>query len=229
MTADDRTAERRRRMNENKRRHYAEEAARYDQEMDFFERKLLGPEHRVWACDHAVGETLEVALGTGLNLPHYPPDVRLTGLDLSPEMLAIAKARAERLGRAITIDEGDAQNLPFADSSFDTVVCTYALCSVLDDAAAIAEMKRVLKPGGRLILLDHVRSSFAPIFWLQWLYEFVPSRTKGEYMTRRPSLHVMADDFEIQARERFRAGIVERLVAIKRVGGDGFEPPTPAL
>lgn len=216
MTPDERAAERRRRMNENKRRSYAEEAARYDQEMDFFERKLLGPEHRVWACAHAVGETLEVALGTGLNLPHYPPDVRLTGLDLSPEMLAIAKARAESLGRAIAIEEGDAQNLPFADSSFDTVVCTYALCSVLDDAAAIAEMKRVLKPGGRMILLDHVRSSIAPIFWLQWLYEFIPSRTKGEYMTRRPSLHVMADDFEIEARERFKAGIVERLVAIKR-------------
>jgi ubiquinone/menaquinone biosynthesis C-methylase UbiE len=215
MTPDERTAERRRRMNENKRRSYAKEAARYDQEMDFFERRLLGPEHRVWACAHAVGETLEVALGTGLNLPHYPADVRLTGLDLSPEMLAIARARAESLGRAIAIEEGDAQNLPFEDSSFDTVVCTYALCSVLDDAAAIAEMKRVLKPGGRLILLDHVRSSIVPIFWLQWLYEFIPSRTKGEYMTRRPALHVMADDFEIEARERFKAGIVERLVAIK--------------
>ena len=229
MTADEGTAERRRRQNENKRRSYAEEAARYDMEMDFFERRLLGTEHRVWACDHAVGETLEVALGTGLNLPHYPPDVRLTGLDMSPEMLAIAKARAESLRRVVAIEEGDAQDLPFAGSSFDTVVCTYALCSVLDDAAAIAEMKRVLKPGGRLILLDHVRSSIAPIFWLQWIYEFIPSRTKGEYMTRRPSLHVVAAGFEIQIRERFRAGIVERLVATKPVGGDGFEPPTPAL
>ena len=111
--------------------------------------------------------------------------------------------------------EGDAQDLPFADRSFDTVVCTYALCGVPDDARAVSEMSRVLRPGGRLILVDHIRSSVAPIFWLQWVYEFIPRRTKGEYQTRRPSLHVMAGDFRIQARDRLRAGIVERLVAVK--------------
>jgi ubiquinone/menaquinone biosynthesis C-methylase UbiE len=94
-------------------------------------------------------------------------------------------------------------------------VCTYALCSVPDDAGAIAEMDRILKAGGRLILLDHIRSSIRPIFWLQWLYEFIPRRTKGEYSTRRPSLHVMAANFEIRARDRLRAGIIERLVAVK--------------
>ncbi|HEV8421316.1 MAG TPA: hypothetical protein VGR13_08185 [Actinomycetota bacterium] len=76
-------------------------------------------------------------------------------------------------------------------------------------------MDRVLKPRGRLILVDHIRSSVAPIFWLQWLYEFIPRRTKGEYSTRRPSVHVMRTDFDIQARDRLRAGIIERLVAVK--------------
>ncbi len=89
------------------------------------------------------------------------------------------------------------------------------MCSVPDDARAIHEMRRVLKAGGRLILVDHIRSSVPPIFWLQWLYEFIPRRTRGEYATRRPALHVMDGSFHILARDRLRAGIIERLVAVK--------------
>src|SRR5918996_3914650 len=114
------TAAERTRANEIRRRNYAKEAPSYDRQMGFFERRLFGTEHRGWACSQARGETLEVALGTGLNLEHYPADARLTGVDLSPEMLAIAKTSAERMGRAIELKEGDAQDLPFADGSFDT-------------------------------------------------------------------------------------------------------------
>jgi len=89
------------------------------------------------------------------------------------------------------------------------------LCSVPDDARAIAEMKRVLKPDGRLILVDHIRSNISAILWLQRAYEFIPSRTKGEFMTRRPAVHVARGGFDIVARDRLRAGIVERLVAVK--------------
>jgi ubiquinone/menaquinone biosynthesis C-methylase UbiE len=198
-----------------KRRLYEKEAPKYDREADFAERWLFGTEHRSWACSKAAGDTLEVAIGTGLNLPHYPSDVRLTGVDLSREMLALAVTRAKEMGRTIGLTEGDAEDLPFADCSFDTVVCTYALCSVRDDGGAISEMHRVLRTGGRLILVDHIRSSVPPIFWLQWVYEFIPRRTKGEYSTRRPSVHVMAGDFRMQARDRLRAGIIERLVAVK--------------
>jgi ubiquinone/menaquinone biosynthesis C-methylase UbiE len=205
--------------NEVKRRIYAKEAPTYDREADFSERWLFGTEHRAWACSRAVGDTLEVAIGTGLNLPHYPVDARLTGVDLSPEMLAVAETSAAKIGRPIDLVEGDAQDLPFAERSFDTVVCTYALCSVPDDARAISEMNRVLKPGGRLILVDHIRSSVLPIFWLQWLYEFIPRRTKGEYATRRPALHVMSGNFQIHARDRLRVGIIERLVATKPANG----------
>jgi ubiquinone/menaquinone biosynthesis C-methylase UbiE len=136
-------------------------------------------------------------------------------MDLSPDMLGLAVRRGKELGRRIAMTEGDAEHLPFSDRSFDTVVCTYALCSVGDDARAISEMHRVLRPGGRLILLDHIRSSVPPIFWLQWVYEFIPRRTKGEYSTRRPSVHIVAGDFRMEARDRLRAGIIERLVAVK--------------
>ncbi|MGH2695076.1 MAG: class I SAM-dependent methyltransferase [Actinomycetota bacterium] len=183
--------------------------------MGFFERRVFGTEHRSWACSQAIGDTLEVAIGTGLNLPHYPPDVRLTGLDLSPEMLALARGRAADLGRSVELGEGDAQELPFPDATFDTVVCTYSLCNVPDEARTISEMRRVLKPGGLLILVDHVRSAVKPIFWFQRLVELISSRTEGEYMTRRPLLQVKAAGFEIRARDRLHAGVVERLVAVR--------------
>jgi ubiquinone/menaquinone biosynthesis C-methylase UbiE len=215
MTRTAKTSVDRPRAIEVKRRLYAKAAPTYDREADFTERWLFGTEHRGWACSKATGDTLEVAIGTGLNLPHYPPTVRLTGVDLSPEMLALAATRAKETGRILGLIEGDAQDLPFADRSFDTVVGTCGLCSVRDDAGAISEMHRVLRPGGRLILVDHIRSSVPPIFWLQWLYEYIPRRTKGEYSTRRPSVHVMAGDFQIQARDRLRAGIIERLLAVK--------------
>jgi ubiquinone/menaquinone biosynthesis C-methylase UbiE len=218
MTRGPENAEERARAIDIKRRVYAKEAPRYDREADGMERWLFGTQHRGWACSKATGETLEVGIGTGLNLPHYPPNVRITGADLSPDMLALAVKRAKELRLRIRWTEAAAEHLPFADRSFDTVVCTYALCSVRDDGRAISEMRRVLRPGGRLILVDHIRSSIPPIFWLQWLWEFVPRRTKGEYSTRRPSVHVMAGGFGMEARDRLRAGIIERLVAVKTSG-----------
>jgi ubiquinone/menaquinone biosynthesis C-methylase UbiE len=215
MTSGSQTPEQRARMIEVRRRAYAKEAPRYDRASEFAERRLLGTEHREWVCSRAAGQTLEVAIGTGLNLAHYPQGVDLTGIDLSPDMLALAAKRAKALGVAVKLTEGDAQRTPFPDGAFDTVVCTYALCSVPDDAAAIAEMRRVLRAGGRLILVDHIRSSVGPILWLQWLIELVQRRTSGEYLTRRPSMHLRPEDFRIEARDRLRAGVVERVVAVK--------------
>ena len=201
--------------NQLRRRAYAKDAPRFDKLMGFCERRVFGSDHRAWACSQATGDTLEIAIGTGLNLPHYPADVHLTGLDLSPEMLALARSRAAELGRLVELKEGDAQELPFPDSSFDTVVCTYSLCNVPDETRTVSEMKRVLKPAGHLILVDHIRSSVKPIFWFQRLVEAVTSRTEGEYMTRRPMEHVRNEGFDIQERKRMRAGVVERLVAVK--------------
>ena len=202
------------RANERQRNQYAKEAPTYDEGSASTERWLFGSEHRGWACSRAKGYTLEVAIGTGLNLPSYPPDVRLTGMDLTPEMLSRARIRAEHIGMPVTLCEGDAQALPFPDATFDTVLCTYSLCSVPDEGGTVLEMKRVLKPGGRLILVDHVRSSVAPIFWIQRLMELAPSRGERE-LTRRPITHVLAAGFLIEETDRSRAGMIERLVAGK--------------
>ncbi|HET6708710.1 class I SAM-dependent methyltransferase, partial [Amycolatopsis sp.] len=109
------------------RRYWDRKSPGYDAEMGVWDRRLFG-DSREWACGQAAGEVLEVAAGTGLNLPHYPAEVTLTGLDLSEGMLAIARDRARHLGRPVTLQVGDAHRLPFADCSFDTVVCTLGLC-----------------------------------------------------------------------------------------------------
>jgi ubiquinone/menaquinone biosynthesis C-methylase UbiE len=132
-------------------------------------------------------------------------------------MLALARERAADLGMAVTLCEGDAQALPFPDGTFDTVVCTYAMCSVPDERQTVLEMKRVLRVGGRLILVDHVRSSVAPIYWVQRLMELAPT-WKEDGLTRRPIRHVLAAGFTIEATDRLRAGIIERLVARKPIG-----------
>lgn len=208
--------------NDKRRRAWAKQAAGYDKSIGFFERRVFGRSHRPWACSKASGDVLEIAVGTGLNLQHYPSVARVTGLDLSPEMLEIARQRVSDLGRSVNLREGDAHDLPFADSSFDTAVCTYSLCNIPDPKAALREMRRVLRPGGTLILVDHIRSSATPILWFQKAIEFFSRRFEGEYMTRRPADHVEELGFEIKERDRLGpTGVVERVVATKPEGEDG--------
>lgn len=189
-------------------------APRYDRQMQFFDRKLFG-DTRTWICSQATGETLEVGIGTGLNLGLYPAGVRLTGLDFSPAMLDLARDRARQLGRTVELQEGDAQALAFPDNSFDTVVCTFSLCSVPDDRQAVAEMRRVLRPGGRLLLADHIAGSAWPTRAVQWLLELVTIPLGGEHFRRRPLEQVRAQGFQVERQERFKLGIVERLAARK--------------
>jgi ubiquinone/menaquinone biosynthesis C-methylase UbiE len=194
-------------------------APRYDRDIGFFERVQFGG-GREWVCSQATGDVLEVAVGTGLNLTFYPDGVRLTGLDFSPAMLAQALARAAAVGREIDLREGDAQALPFPDASFDTVVCTLGLCGFPDERAAITEMHRVLRPGGKLLLLDHVGSHHRLIHFGQWLLEKLTVRMLGDYQTRRPLPLVEQAGFLVQRQERLKAGTVERVAATKPAGGD---------
>jgi ubiquinone/menaquinone biosynthesis C-methylase UbiE len=194
------------------RRYWDKHARSYDKQIAFWERRLFG-DGRHWVCAQATGEVLEVAIGTGRNLPHYPSGIHLTGIDFSPQMLQLARRLAEQLGLDVDLRLGDAQALELPDASFDTVVCTLSLCAIPDHRGAIAEMKRVLRPGGRLLLLDHVAGAPRWVQAIQWLLERVTIPLGGEHLRRRPLLQVQAEGFQIQQRERAKLGIVERLAA----------------
>jgi len=188
-------------------------APRYDRDIAFWERVQFG-DGREWVCSRAAGQVLEVAIGTGRNLPYYPSDVTLTGIELSPAMLAVAQQRAAELGREVELRRGDAEALPFADASFDTVVCTLSLCAIPDHGKAIAEMARVLRPGGRLLLLDHIGSRWWPVWAVLKLVELFTARN-GEYMTRRPLPMLAPAGFTVTESEQLKLGTVERLAAVR--------------
>lgn len=186
----------------------------YDRQMGLFDRTLFR-DNRDWVCAQAAGDVLEVAVGTGRNLAHYPAAAQLTGVEFSPQMLAIARSTAAELGREITLVEGDAQALDFPDASFDTVVCTYGLCCIPDEERAVAEMWRVLRPGGLLVLADHVAGSSRAVRAVQRALEVITVPQGGEHFRRRPLATARAAGFQIVHSDRFALGIVERLAARK--------------
>jgi ubiquinone/menaquinone biosynthesis C-methylase UbiE/predicted ester cyclase len=198
------------------RRIFDKQAPTYDKSMSRFE-KLLFAGNREWVCERAEGEVLELAAGTARNLPFYPPDVRVTGIELSPEMAELGRRRAADLGREIEMTVGDAEALPFPDESFDTVVCTYGLCTIPDDAAAVREAKRVLRPGGRLLLAEHVRSPNPIVRTIQRVAEPFAHRFGGDHLLREPLEHLNAAGFEVEEVRRQKAGWVE-LVAARKAG-----------
>jgi ubiquinone/menaquinone biosynthesis C-methylase UbiE len=194
--------------------HYDKTAPKYNRQMSCFERLLFGG-GREWVCSQAHGDVLEIAAGTGRNLRHYPPDARLTAIELSPQMLELARREAAALGRDADLRVGDAQALEFPVDSFDTVVCTLGLCTIPDDRAAVKEVKRVLRPGGRFLLLEHVRSPLRAIRIGERLLEPIMLRFEHDHLLREPLEHLRAEGFEVERVERAKLGIVERVAARK--------------
>jgi ubiquinone/menaquinone biosynthesis C-methylase UbiE len=191
---------------------YARYASRYDRSLSFWERVLLRG-GRAWVAARAVGRTLEIGVGTGRNLGLFAPEVALTGVDVSVPMLARARHRARALGRPVALLLADAQALPFADGSFDSVVITLSLCTIPDDRRALVEAGRVLRSGGRLILLEHVRSPHAVVRGLQRLLEPLALRLGCDHLLRDPLPWLGPLGFIVEECERRKAGIVELVLA----------------
>jgi ubiquinone/menaquinone biosynthesis C-methylase UbiE len=189
-------------------------ASGYDRQISFFERILFG-DGRAWVCSQARGRVLELAAGTARNLPFYPSGVEITGIELSPEMLAIGRKRAEELGHSADLQLGDAQSLEFPNESFDTVTCTLGFCTIPDTKAAAAEALRVLRPGGHLLMLEHVRSPIAVVRGGQRLLEPFFVRFEADHLLREPLDYLPGVGFEIDEVIRSKWGIVERLRAHK--------------
>ena len=190
------------------------QAPKYDRQISFFERILFG-DGRAWVCSQARGKVLELACGTARNLPFYPSEVELTGIELSPHMLAIGRQRAQELGHPADLRLGDVQTLELPDESFDTVTCTLGFCTIPDTRAAAAEAFRVLRAGGQLLLLEHVRSPARIVRGGQRLLEPLAARFEADHLLRDPVDYLPGAGFEIDEVQRSKWGIVERLRAHK--------------
>lgn len=196
------------------RRIFDKQAPKYDRSMARFERVFFSG-NREWVCSQAQGDVLELAAGTARNLPYFPADTRLVAIELSPEMAELGRRRAEELGRKIDMRVGDAESLDFPDESFDTVVCTYGLCTIPDDRAAVHEAKRVLRPGGRILLAEHVRSTNRLVRAVQRLLDPLADRFGGDHLLREPLEPLTDEGFEIDEIRRSKAGFVELVAARK--------------
>lgn len=120
----------------------------------------------------ARGDVLEIGIGSGHNLAHYGPEVTsVTGLDPAAELTSMARERANRLAVPVTVLEVSGEEIPADDARFDSVVCTWTLCTIPNVYAALREMHRVLKPGGRLVFIEHGRAPEANVVRWQWRLE----------------------------------------------------------
>src|SRR3954469_3931266 len=163
---------------------YDERAASYDRSLGIIEHRVLGPMRRAYGA-LLRGETLEVAIGTGLNVPFYAPLVtQVVGCELSYPMLVQANARARQLRLRIAAVQADATGLPFRDASFDTVAISLALCTIPEPAAALVELARVCRQDGRVVLLEHVRSTAAPLALVQRALSPMQVRSQGCHLDR---------------------------------------------
>lgn len=167
-------------------------------------------EWRRWLVEGAAGRTLDLGSGTGRNLPLYPPRVRVIGLE--PDRIVLRRAR--RRAPHVPLVVGSAEALPFRDAAFDTVVSGLVFCSMPDPARGLAEVRRVLRPAGRLRMLEHVRSTNR--LWARWQDVIQPLHTKiagGCHPNRDTEGTVERAGFQIEPAGRRAHGTMRRFSA----------------
>ena len=202
---------------------------RYDRLARVYDQMESGAEQRVvrkwrsllWSRVH--GEhILEIGVGTGKNIAYYPASVGITAIDLSTRMLEHAKNRAIESGAHVRLMTADAQALPFPEASFDVVVATFVFCSVPDPVLGLSEARRVLKPGGQLLLLEHMLTSNRLLRPLMRAANPLVVRLMGANINRETVVNVERADFTVRKVDDLMSDIV-KLIEARRPNGDSRE------
>lgn len=147
---------------------------------------------------NAKGKILEVGVGTGKNFDFYPAGAEITATDFAEKMIALAKKNAEKKGLTFKIEEGDVENLAYPDNFFDTVVATFVFCSVPNPLQGLKELRRVVKPDGRALLLEHVRIDNLIIGWIMDRLNPLIVRLVGSNVNRQTVENIKAVGFLIE-------------------------------
>lgn len=176
---------------------------------------------KLWA-EVTVNEVLEIGVGTGKNMPYYPAGAHITGIDLTPGMLERAqrKARDSGLDSRVDLQLGDVQALDFPDNSFDAALGTFVFCSVPDSVLGLKEIKRVVRPGGKVLLLEHMRSPNETLGALMDVINPLVVRMMGANINRRTVENVRKAGLEIEHVEDLGMGGIFKLV-VARVNKKG--------
>jgi ubiquinone/menaquinone biosynthesis C-methylase UbiE len=163
----------------------------------------------------ARGKTLHVAAGTGNDFKFFPPGMDIVSVDISPKMLEQATSKAASYNGSIELREADVHNLSDPDGTFDTVATVFTFCSVPNPIAGLKELRRVLKPGGQILMLEHVRSTaIAPLGVMMDLMSQLTKRF-GPELNRDTLGNVQKAGFRLRRVENIYLDVVKMIEAVK--------------
>ncbi|AMQ19621.1 class I SAM-dependent methyltransferase [Thermococcus peptonophilus] len=205
---------------------------RFSRSYDLFEAPVergAFSRYRKRALRLAEGKVLEVGVGTGKNFSYYPRNVEVIGVDFSKGTLEKAERRRRELGlKNVRLLHTDVQNLEFEDSTFDTAVSTFVFCTVPDPVKGLREVYRVLKPGGKAIFLEHMKSGSKLLNVPLYMMEPFMMAMTGTSMLRKTPDNIEKSGFQIEKVENLFFDIV-RLIIARKPGGenDSERKPVP--